>query len=56
MNEWTPEAIKAEIDYRREDALRHRGYTSLRSSRQPSWWHRVTHRIPEPRKADRDAA
>jgi hypothetical protein len=52
MTEWTPEALKAEIDYRREHVVR----DYRRANRQPSWWYRVTHRIPESRKEDRDAA
>jgi hypothetical protein len=45
--EWTPEAIKAEMDYRqaalREDARRVREY--YRNGGKPrSWWHRMTHR------------
>ncbi|WP_186763002.1 hypothetical protein [Lentzea tibetensis] len=45
--EWTPEAIKAEMDYRqkalREDSRRYQEL--LRSGYRPrSWWHRMTHR------------
>jgi hypothetical protein len=41
MTEWTPEAIKAEIDYRRSNAQ----YNWQRShSRTPSWISRVIHR------------
>ncbi|MGI5502143.1 hypothetical protein [Lentzea sp. CA-135723] len=45
--EWTPEAIKAEMDYRqtalREDARRAREF--YRNGGKPrSWWHRMTHR------------
>jgi hypothetical protein len=41
MNEWTPEAIKAEIDYRRGNAV-----CNWRRSngREPSWLSRVIHR------------
>ncbi|SER09226.1 hypothetical protein SAMN04488000_10668 [Lentzea albida] len=41
MNEWTPEAIKAEIDYRRSTVVR----SWRRANRgEPSWISRVTHR------------
>ncbi|SMD12579.1 hypothetical protein SAMN05660733_04467 [Lentzea albidocapillata] len=41
MNEWTPEAIKAEIDYRRGNAV-----CNWRRSngRGPSWLSRMMHR------------
>ena len=51
---WTPEAVKAEMDYRTEQAHgdRHTTVEHLRAAREsnPSWWrrlrtqHRSTHR------------
>jgi hypothetical protein len=63
MMEWTPEAIKAEVDYRQR-ALREmaRHSRALRQNTAPkrSWWQRLTHRtepdIPEQRNGDADAA
>ncbi|WP_329789772.1 hypothetical protein V1227_36975 [Lentzea sp. DG1S-22] len=41
MTEWTPEAIKAEIDYRRGNAM----CAWRRANRDmPSWFSRVMHR------------
>ncbi|MBB5955834.1 LmbE family N-acetylglucosaminyl deacetylase [Saccharothrix tamanrassetensis] len=61
--EWTPEALKAEIDYRqaalRADAAQFR---IARRSAPPkrSWWRRVGRRahpkVPAPRNGHRDAA
>jgi hypothetical protein len=41
--EWTPEAVKAEMDYRIESARRLNGVRQLRAARttQPSWWSRL---------------
>jgi hypothetical protein len=41
--EWTPEAVKAEMDYRLETARRHAVVRDLRRSRgrHPSWWRRL---------------
>ncbi|SDL80922.1 hypothetical protein SAMN04488074_113213 [Lentzea albidocapillata subsp. violacea] len=41
MNEWTPEAIKAEIDYRRGNAVCN---WQRSNGRGPSWLSRVMHR------------
>ncbi|HEV2781445.1 MAG TPA: hypothetical protein VGX25_18845 [Actinophytocola sp.] len=43
--EWTPEAVKAEMDYRLETARRHAVVRKLREGRgpQPSWWKRLRH-------------
>ncbi|HEV2778584.1 MAG TPA: hypothetical protein VGX25_04215 [Actinophytocola sp.] len=41
--EWTPEAIKAEVDRRHEDARNRALIRELRESRgpRPSWWRRL---------------
>lgn len=41
--EWTPEAVKAQMDYRIEDARRHHVASQLRKARtrHPSWWKRL---------------
>jgi hypothetical protein len=41
--EWTPEAVKAEMDYRIESARRRNVARELRADRtpQPSWWSRL---------------
>jgi hypothetical protein len=41
--DWTPEAVKAEMDYRMESARRHDVVRELRAARgrQPSWWSRL---------------
>jgi hypothetical protein len=41
--DWTPEAVRAEMDYRLESARRHDVVRSLREARvrQPSWWSRL---------------
>jgi hypothetical protein len=61
--EWTPEALKAEIDYRqaalRADASNHRvGRQS--SPAKPGWWRRLGHRagpdLPADDKGHRQAA
>jgi hypothetical protein len=40
---WTPEAVKAQMDYRIEDARRHATVTEFRKThtRHPSWWRRI---------------
>lgn len=61
--EWTPDAIKAEIDYRqtalREDAA-HARLARANSAPKRSWWRRLAHRprpqIPEQRNGHLDAA
>ncbi|NUT93606.1 MAG: hypothetical protein HOY78_16465 [Saccharothrix sp.] len=61
--EWTPEAIKAEIDYRqtalREDAA-HSRLVRANSAPKRSWWRRLAHRpspeIPVQRNGRLDAA
>jgi hypothetical protein len=61
--EWTPEAIKAEIEYRQGTMLADAEHVrAVRRSQGPkrSWWSRLGHRprpdIPEQRKGERDAA
>lgn len=41
--EWTPEAVRAEMDYRMETARRHNVVRQLRegADRRPSWWRRL---------------
>ncbi|HEU5472165.1 MAG TPA: hypothetical protein VFV67_16045 [Actinophytocola sp.] len=41
--EWTPEAVRAEMDYRLETARRHQAVRRLRDSggRRPHWWQRL---------------
>ena len=47
--EWTPEAIKAEIDYRTIDPVVQRQIREARQSAGPSWWQRVLrHRSQHP--------
>ncbi|MEV0680546.1 hypothetical protein AB0I60_28925 [Actinosynnema sp. NPDC050436] len=61
--EWTPEAIKAEVDYRqaalRADAA-HARVTRRAQAPKRSWWQRLRHRtgpeVPLPRNGHRDAA
>ena len=61
--EWTPEAIKAEVDYR-QAALRAVAARALvlRQSAAPKrpWWRRLSHRpgpeVPLPRNGHRDVA
>jgi hypothetical protein len=40
---WTPEAVKAEVDYRMENARQHSAVRALREARsgRPSWWKRL---------------
>ncbi|WP_153278709.1 hypothetical protein [Saccharothrix syringae] len=56
--EWTPEALKAEIDYRqaalREEAARDRVSRRPARSKRP-WWRRHPE-VPEPRNGRREAA
>ncbi|RKT56789.1 hypothetical protein [Saccharothrix australiensis] len=61
--EWTPEALKAEIDYRqaalREDAERARVEREDGTPRHPWWWwlvHRRAPRVPLPGNGHHDAA
>lgn len=61
--EWTPEAIKAEVDYRqaalRADAAQARVARQSGAPRRPWWWRLVHHAGPEvplPRNGHRDAA
>jgi hypothetical protein len=43
--EWTPEAIDAEIAYRRGDMLARRHLVEAERTAQPRWWQRLrTHR------------
>jgi hypothetical protein len=53
--EWTPEAVKAEVDYRqhalREDARNDRLF-HLTGARERTWWYRMSHR----QGADQQAA
>lgn len=46
--EWTPEAVKAEMDYKLETARRHAVARQARQakSRQPSWWRRLRTQHP----------
>ncbi|MEU6150217.1 hypothetical protein ABZ816_09490 [Actinosynnema sp. NPDC047251] len=61
--EWTPEAIKAEVDYRqaalRADAA-HARVARQSAAPKRSWWRRLGHRtgpeVPLPRNGHRDAA
>jgi hypothetical protein len=41
--EWTPEAVKAQMDYRLEDARRFATARQVRKARtrHPSWWRRL---------------
>jgi len=61
--EWTPEAIKAEIDYRRGSMLanaEHVREVRRTTPRKASWWTRLVSRgapkIPEQRKVQGSAA
>lgn len=59
--EWTPEALRAEIDYRqkalRADAQHVRVFRTGTSPKR-SWWRRLGHRpdVPEQHKGRRNAA
>ncbi|WP_158842951.1 hypothetical protein [Saccharothrix deserti] len=61
--EWTPEALKAEIDYRqaalRADATQYR-VGRVSAPARPSWWRRLGHRpgpdVPKGAYGLRDAA
>ncbi|NUT54235.1 MAG: hypothetical protein HOV94_44140 [Saccharothrix sp.] len=61
--EWTPEALKAEIDYRqaalRAEAAQHRVGRQSGQTR-PSWWRRLGHRagpdVPPAGNGHREAA
>ncbi|MCS7478241.1 hypothetical protein ACFFQW_48820 [Umezawaea endophytica] len=61
--EWTPEAVKAEVDYRqwsmRADA-EHVREVRRTTPRKESWWTRLARlarsNVPEPRKAQGNAA
>ncbi|MBV9846344.1 MAG: hypothetical protein JOZ47_14920 [Kutzneria sp.] len=46
MLEWTPESLKAEIDYRRELATRHARQARLSRQRPRSrpWWSKIVRR------------
>ena len=44
--EWTPEAVKALMDYRLEDARRYAVARELRAG-QPSWWRRLRTQHPQ---------
>ncbi|GAA1341483.1 hypothetical protein [Saccharothrix algeriensis] len=54
--EWTPEALKAEIDYRqaalRADAAQARAHRRQRPAPKRAWWRRFGHR-DDPQAADR---
>jgi hypothetical protein len=39
--EWTPEAINAELAYRRGDQVALRQLREARENPQPSWWQRL---------------
>lgn len=61
--EWTPEAIKAEIDYRHQSMLanaEHVREVRRTTPRKASWWTRLANRgvpkIPEQRKVQGNAA
>ena len=61
--EWTPESLKAEIDYRqaalRADAAHYRVRRNSRPAKR-SWWQRLAHRpgpeVPGAGNGHRDAA
>jgi hypothetical protein len=54
--EWTPEAVKAQMDYRLEDARNYAVVRQVRAARtgQPSWWRRL--RTQHPTDTRRHAA
>ncbi|MFC0108668.1 hypothetical protein [Kibdelosporangium aridum] len=39
--EWTPEAVNAEIAYRRGDAITRQHLREVRQTRRPRWWQRL---------------
>ncbi|MBP2324129.1 hypothetical protein JOF56_004514 [Kibdelosporangium banguiense] len=58
--EWTPEAIDAEIAYRRGDLVAKRHARELRTEQshngQPRWWHRLKAHRSDDGNGERHAA
>lgn len=49
---WTPESVRAEIEYRHETAREHRMINLVRTAgnAQPSWWRRLRTEHAAPRR------
>ncbi|MCE7001263.1 hypothetical protein LWC34_00170 [Kibdelosporangium philippinense] len=55
--EWTtPEAVKAQVEYRRGDMVAQQHIRAIRESQPPRWWQRIRVHRSEDTKGDRDAA
>ena len=54
--EWTPEAINAEIAYRRGDMVARRQMREARESRPARWWRRVKVHASDDGNGERRAA
>jgi hypothetical protein len=54
--EWTPEAINAEIAYRRGDMVTKQQVREVRQGQQPRWWRRLKVHQPDDGNGERRAA
>ncbi|MGQ0841364.1 hypothetical protein [Actinokineospora sp.] len=54
--EWTTEAIRAEVNYRRHGTRDRTARLHLHEVRRTPWWQRVVRHRPDPRQGDRHAA
>ncbi|MBE1464438.1 hypothetical protein [Kibdelosporangium phytohabitans] len=54
--EWTPEALNAELEYRRGDLDARRHLREVREARQPRWWQRLRVHRPDDGNGERHAA
>ncbi len=53
--EWTTEAVRAEVDYRRDGTLDRTSRLHLHEVRRAPWWRRAEHRGNRPGRAARFA-
>jgi hypothetical protein len=56
MMEWTPEAVDAEIAYRRGDMVAKQHVREARQAQPPRWWRRLKVHHPDDGKGERRAA
>jgi hypothetical protein len=54
--QWTPEAINAEIEYRRGDPVTKQHLREVRRARPPRWWQRLKVHQPDDAKGPGRAA
>ncbi|PPK67639.1 hypothetical protein CLV40_107305 [Actinokineospora auranticolor] len=54
--EWTPEAVQAEVNYRRHGTLDRTSRLHLREVPRAPWWRKLVGTRPDPRQSDRHAA